>query len=435
MDIEKLLSKNQILLAQKEQNQYKIPFIHAVKRLNLIKDLDEILFEHLKVLWLDEVPFDHIPHQDCCIFLSQTYVGLVLSDPLDFLKRDHFIAYAQSKWQRPIRLYWANLAHILSQKDSSDFLMNLLYKTCHASDLHIHKFLDSVDLKVRVDGKVKHHTALSQKEWEPFHNRLKIMANLDIAEVRRPQSGHTELVIAGHLIDLRISTHPTIHGENMAVRFLDKHKGIKSLNDLGFLDDQIRVLKELMTLSYGLIVLCGPTGSGKTTTLYSLLGEVDTKKCHVATLEDPVEYQLFGICQTEIKYGLLDYKEGIKSLLRQDPDIMLIGEIRDEDTAKMAFRAALTGHLVLTTLHVPHTKAAKTRLMNLGVPEFEIDHYLKAAISQKLVAKKCTSCKGLGCVLCDQTGQKGRALLAELWTPDFFMPMEDHMENLKDMLA
>ena len=428
-----VLSESDYQIAKQEQERYNVPLVSIVRRLHLIPDFDQWILKHYQSSWIESIAQDVLLlSSSACAYKNGDCIALIVTDPTDIQMRDDAIQSAQKIWDHPIQLYWTDPSEIAKHTRHEDVLIDLLSQAAHASDLHVHRFGNFVELKLRIDGWLSPYKTFTQNEWESLNNRLKIMAHLDIAESRRPQSGHVELALNGHLIDLRISTHPTIHGENLAIRFLTKNKGVRKLEDLGFLSFQIELLRKIKNLSHGLVVLCGPTGSGKTTTLYSLLSEFDTQRFHIATLEDPIEYQLPGISQTEIHQGLLDYRDGIRSLLRQDPDIMLIGEIRDEDTARMAFRASLTGHLVLTTLHVPCALACHDRLLNFGVPSFEIDHYLKTVIAQKLVRKICASCYGQGCLHCSYSGSKGRTVIAEIWIPPSrdFPTMNEHANVL-----
>jgi type IV pilus assembly protein PilB len=223
---------------------------------------------------------------------------------------------------------------------------------------------------------------------------LKIISKLDIAESRRPQSGHARIQLAGKAVDLRISTHPGNFGENVAIRIFDLSNGVKSLNELGFANDDLRWLRKVISFPSGIFLVVGPTGSGKTTTLYSLLKEISSIETNVMTLEDPIEYQIEGVKQLELKEGgLLSFADGVRSVLRQDPDVMLIGEIRDEETAAMAVRASLTGRLALATLHAPTPLDGLRRLTDFGLKLSDFIPSLIGIFSQRLV-RYCDGRKG-----------------------------------------
>lgn len=284
-----------------------------------------------------------------------------------------------------------------------------------ASDIHLHPQKEGFEILFRVDGQLKSFLAGESEAWPSLCNRLKIKAKLDITETRLPQSGHFEDRVSGHLLDCRVSTHPTLFGEAIVMRLLDKSKTLKPLKELGFHPLQQEALEFFCRLSEGILILCGPTGSGKTTTLYSLLQQMDRSYRNIVTLEEPVEYHLPGIRQTEIQEGGMSFAQGVRSLLRQDPDVILIGEIRDEETAQMAFRAALTGHLVLTTLHTGTAAGVPERLKDLGVEPHLICEYLRGVVCQRLARHVCTRCQFKGCSFCYGEGFQGRSVIAEVW--------------------
>ena len=293
-----------------------------------------------------------------------------------------------------------------------------------SSDIHIVPCENQYNLLLRIDGELIPQEQLEIQQAERLISALKLKARLNVAESRKPQSGSFAETFFNRKIDFRISTHPTIYGETLNVRILDPHKNLLLLNNLGFPADIESNLNDLIQMKQGMIILTGPTGSGKTTTLYALLNMLAKKNLNIMTIEDPVEYKIPGIRQSEINpYKDLDYSAGIKSILRQDPDVILIGEIRDEETAKMAFRAAITGHLVLTTLHTNDAIGALQRLRDLGVENNFIADSLSAIVAQRLVKKLCDVCKvpTIGrhyvagkCNTCGHTGYKGRTNISEL---------------------
>lgn len=251
----------------------------------------------------------------------------------------------------------------------------------HASDIHIHPQENSDWVRFRVHGQLIEWGDISKSESQRIINRLKVLSNLHITETRRPQSGR----FSYGDVDVRTAFQVTILGESVVLRLLPRQRAIMPLHQLGLAADQQKVLRDILKAEHGLFVFCGATGAGKTTTLYALLAELDAQENNIMTLEDPVEYPMPSIRQTEIKPGVLDFADGVRALLRHDPDVMLIGEIRDADTAQMAVRAAMTGHLVLTTLHTHDVWSVPGRLMDFGVSPAMIGGHLLGAMHQKLV--------------------------------------------------
>ncbi|MDR1390771.1 MAG: type II/IV secretion system protein [Holosporales bacterium] len=252
-----------------------------------------------------------------------------------------------------------------------------------ASDIHITPFEKIFKILLRVDGSLTEYKTFSIEEFEQLAISIKVLAKLDISETRRPQSGHFQK----DSIDFRVSTHPTLYGETLVIRVLKKDKSIISIENIGFFHDQIEYLKSICSFSSGMIIFCGPTGSGKTTSIYSLIETMDKKSRNIMTLEDPIEYKISNVKQTKIIPGIIDFTDGIKSILRQDPDVILIGEIRDEETAKMALRASMTGHLVLTTIHANDSFGAIARLKEFKISNSIIADNIISIVSQRLVKK------------------------------------------------
>jgi len=237
-----------------------------------------------------------------------------------------------------------------------------------ASDIHFEPEEGFLRFRYRIDGVLRQIRSLHKSYWSAIAVRVKVMSGMDIAEVRAPQDGRISLTFSGRPVDFRVSTLPTVHGENIVLRVLDRQKGIVSLDNLGLQDEAMDTLRLMVARPEGLILVTGPTGSGKTTTLYSILGYLNTESVNIMTLEDPVEYPTNLIRQTSIsETARLDFASGIRSLMRQDPDIILVGEIRDEDTASMAIRAAMTGHQVFSTLHTNSAIGVIPRLLDIGV--------------------------------------------------------------------
>lgn len=309
-----------------------------------------------------------------------------------------------------------------------------------ASDVHFEPEEGFLRLRYRIDGVLRQVRSLHKDYWSAIVVRLKVISNMNIAETRAPQDGRISLNIRGHQIDFRVSSQPTTHGENVVLRVLDRAKGIVDIDDLGLHEDSLSLLKLIMARPEGIILVTGPTGSGKTTTLYSMLGYVRSEQVNIMTLEDPVEYPMDLIRQTSINEVLrMDFANGIRSLMRQDPDIILVGEIRDSDTAEMALRAAMTGHQVYSTLHTNSAVGTIPRLIDIGVKSEILAGNIIGILGQRLVRTLCPHCKtshtaadielqllGLpigdsvdiydanGCDICEGIGYKGRVAILEV---------------------
>lgn len=262
-----------------------------------------------------------------------------------------------------------------------------------ASDIHFEPEDGFLRFRYRIDGVLRQIRSLHKNHWSALAVRLKVMSGMDISETRAPQDGRITLSLSGRQIDFRVSTIPTIHGENIVLRVLDRQKGIVPIDELGLDPDILHLLQLMVARPEGLMLVCGPTGSGKTTTLYSLLNHLNTESVNIMTLEDPVEYPLGMIRQTSLNEAVrLDFASGVRSMLRQDPDIILVGEIRDEETAAMAFRAAMTGHQVFSTLHANSALGAIPRLSDMGVrPELMVGNLI-GILSQRLVRRLRPGC-------------------------------------------
>jgi type IV pilus assembly protein PilB len=299
-----------------------------------------------------------------------------------------------------------------------------------ASGVHIEHEEDAASVRYRIDGVLRHVMSIPRRRIAgAVIARLKIMAELDIADHMRPQDGRAALRVGGHDIGLRISTLPTQYGEKAVIRLLDRRSAEVPLAALGFPPEQADGLRALTRAAQGLVIVTGPTGSGKTTTLYSLLNLLRGEEVNIVTIEDPVEYSLEGINQVQIheKQGLT-FAAALRSVLRQDPDVIMIGEIRDRETAEIALQAAMTGHLVLATLHANDTLSAVTRLVDMGVDAYKIGPALLAVTAQRLVRRLCPLCrrrdettpyyKAAGCEKCGFTGYTGRLSLLEMLAPD-----------------
>ncbi len=311
-----------------------------------------------------------------------------------------------------------------------------------ASDIHFEPEAGFLRIRYRIDGVLEHSRSLHIKYWTAICVRLKIIAGLNIAESRAPQDGRLTLTLYGRPIDFRVSVLPTLHGENVVLRVLDREKAIIPLERMGLPEDTLAGLKRAISRPEGMLIVTGPTGAGKTTTQYSLLSHLNREDVNIMTLEDPVEYPLPLIRQTSISELVkVDFANGIRSVLRQDPDIILVGEIRDRETAEMAFRAAMTGHLVLSTLHTHSALGVFPRLLDLGLSPGILAGNVIAVVAQRLVRRLCPHCKAayapppeerhllgdapdlrvyrpVGCVHCAYKGYRGRLPLMELLVMD-----------------
>lgn len=306
-----------------------------------------------------------------------------------------------------------------------------------ASDIHIEPFKDKMCLRYRIDGKLYEIPPPARHLHLAIISRIKILAKLDIAEKRLPQDGAFLVRIGERPIDLRISVIPTIYGEKIVLRILDRSQVVLDLKQLGFEPKQLEILRKAIIAPYGLVFLTGPTGSGKTTTLYAILNEIKTPTKNIITIEDPVEYKLDGINQVQIKPEIgLTFATALRSFLRQDPDVMLVGEVRDLETAQICVRSALTGHLVLSTLHTNDAPSAVNRLMDIGIEPYMLAPSLLLVVAQRLARKLCPDCKeayepsieqrkganlkaeliykARGCPKCNNTGYKGRSSVGEI---------------------
>lgn len=314
----------------------------------------------------------------------------------------------------------------------------------NVSDIHIEPQEDDIEIRVRIDGILQKNIELDTEALSSITSRIKIMANMDIGEKRIPQDGRIEYSVGNKAIDLRVSSLPTIYGEKIVMRLLDKSNFMFSNEKLGLSENDLKKYKRMISKPYGILFVTGPTGSGKTSTLYTMLSELNDHRRNIITLEDPVEYKMKGLNQVQVnsKAGIT-FATGLRAILRQDPDIIMIGEIRDGETAEIAVRAALTGHLVLSTLHTNDAPSAISRIIDMGINPFLISSSTIGVIAQRLVRKICTKCiarypiddaynevfgisstnkrymyKGAGCEQCFGSGYKGRVAIFEIMEVD-----------------
>lgn len=318
-----------------------------------------------------------------------------------------------------------------------------------ASDIHIETFETQLVVRFRVDGVLREILRPNRKMASMLVSRIKVMAKLDIAEKRVPQDGRITLRIAGRAVDVRVSTMPSSHGERVVLRLLDKNNARLNLQDLGMTQVNRGHFSELIRKPHGIILVTGPTGSGKSTTLYAGLSEINSKDRNILTVEDPIEFDLQGIGQTQVNARVdMTFARGLRAILRQDPDVVMVGEIRDLETAQIAVQASLTGHLVLSTLHTNTAAGAITRMEDMGIEAFLLSSSLLAVLSQRLVRTLCDDCKvphqpstqecavlgisqpttvysAKGCAACNQTGYRGRTGIHELLLVD---------ENIRELM-
>jgi len=287
-----------------------------------------------------------------------------------------------------------------------------------ASDIHFEPGVNNLRVRYRIDGLLRSGILIHRSMQAQVISRIKVMSGLDISEQRLPQDGRAFIKIGDREFDLRVSTIPVIHGEKAVLRLLDRGKTALPIEDLGMPAKELDLYKQAISKPQGMIVVCGPTGCGKTTTLYSSLQKINNDDRNILTVEDPVEYQLTGInqIQVNIKTGLT-FAMGLRGILRQDPDVIMVGEIRDMETASIAIKAAMTGHLVFSTLHTNDAVGAALRLRDMGVEDYLIKDTLNCIVSQRLVRKFCPNCKGSGCKACNQAGYKGQVGIFEMLDP------------------
>ena len=322
-----------------------------------------------------------------------------------------------------------------------------------ASDIHIEPFEQSLKIRLRIDGVLQEIDAPNVKSTAAVISRIKIMAKLNIAERRLPQDGRIKVQMIGKELDLRVSTIPTMHGESVVIRLLDKENTVLDFAGLGFAGRHLQQFIDVLSLPHGIILITGPTGSGKSTTMYAALKQLNTPERKIITVEDPVEYQMEGINQIQAKPQIgLTFASALRSIVRQDPDVIMIGEMRDLETARIAVQSALTGHLVLSTLHTNDAAGGITRLLDMGLEEYLLTSTVNGILAQRLIRKLCPSCKKgaiaapeivkklrlqrfapkgdivlyqpIGCSACSHTGYRGRLAIIE------FLPMTDPIRKL-----
>lgn len=502
----KVITKEQLAQAEAEAKKLKIPLRKALLSLGMVKDSDLVAFyeQHMKipvvnlsnyiidskVLSLIPEPFARA-HNVIPLFKAGDIITVAMTDPLDVVVLDELRAMTkciiepvlttETDIRKAFNQYYspsASIDEVVKKIDEEESeieqqkirdeeeeltpekmrqaaeqapiikLVNLIITEAvkeGASDIHINPEEKMVRIRYRVDGILREASTLPKNLQAAVISRIKIMSDMNIAIKRSPQDGRFRLKIENNQIDMRVSSFPSIHGENIVMRILDPASIMIGLQDIGFYPEDLEKIRSLITKPHGIILVTGPTGSGKTTTLYAALRAINSIDKNIITLEDPVEYQLEIIRQAQInpKAGLT-FASGLRSILRQDPDVIMVGEIRDRETAEIAIQAAMTGHLVFSTLHTNDAPGALTRLTDMGIEPFLISSSVIGILAQRLVRKICPSCKesykptekvlrelgiedisgktvfyrGKGCKNCKNTGYKGRLGIFELLITD-----------------
>ena len=438
--------------------------IHYLKKHKMVP----VITDELQAIAVND-PINFQPADDLRLLLQRQDLSIILA-PQDQIMAAINLSYDMSRTSAKDYFEEINeesADELISEINESDDLLdetsdapiiklvNLLVSGAikdRASDIHVEPYSANVKIRYRIDGILYDILNLPRRIQSPLVSRIKIMAKLNIAEKRLPQDGRIELKIADRLVDVRVSILPTAFGERVVLRLLDKSSHILKLSDLGMHDERIKTLARLIKSPYGIILVTGPTGSGKTTTLYAALSTINRPEINIITIEDPIEYQIDGVGQIQVNPKIdLTFAAGLRSIVRQDPDVILVGEIRDRETAEIAIQSSLTGHLVFSTLHTNDAASAGTRLIDMGVEPFLVTSSLVAIIAQRLVRLLCPHCKevyipdaetlanlGLkqsiingntfyrrkGCNLCMQTGFRGRTAIFEI------LIVEDNLKKL-----
>jgi len=365
-------------------------------------------------------------------------LNIVLDTPviLQSCEREELQQYLTTNYRQ------RNGNNVSQMSYSTDFLEKILLeaKAIGSSDIHFEPYENNSRVRLRLDGKLLEYYSVPIADYPTMVNKIKIRANLDISEKRLPQDGRITVSSQGEEFDIRVSSLPTLHGEKLVLRILSRDTGSIDLTSLGMNDNELVRYQEGIKKPNGIVLISGPTGSGKTTTLYATLKQLNDGATNILTIEDPIEYTLEGVNQVQLKENIgLDFSSALRTFLRQDPDIIMVGEIRDVKTANMAIRAALTGHLVLSTIHTNSAWATISRLIDMGVPPFLIASTLNMSVAQRLVRKLCDNCKekrpidtgsfpsgfkipkdlehhwtAMGCNACHHTGYHGRKALYEI---------------------
>jgi type IV pilus assembly protein PilB len=399
-------------------------------------------------------PLDVLTQDDIRIITKADKVDLVLSREEDIIKALGILYKEEDTKKLLDEELEFEVSEAVESKDSLETLIEesehppivravnlLIYNALRkrASDIHIEPYLDKLLVKYRIDGVLHDEFDFPKKNQQAVLARLKIISSLDITEARLPQDGRFKVKFEGREIDFRVSSLPTHFGEKFVLRVLDKENLSVGLKSLGFSDEPLKLFEDAIKAPFGILVVTGPTGSGKSTTLYSIVNQSNTPDRNIVTIEDPIEYQVEGITQIQVNAEIgLSFANGLRSVLRQSPDIIMVGEIRDSETADIAIKASLTGELILSTLHTNNSVGAITRLIDMGIEPFLLASSLVASTAQRLVRKLCPKCKekykveekilhdlnintaqrdffrAKGCSFCNNTGYRGRIAILEV---------------------
>ncbi|CAO4842791.1 MAG: hypothetical protein CNLJKLNK_01027 [Holosporales bacterium] len=421
---ELIFSPDHLSILKQEQEASQETLIQVALRLRFINkdDLIKIYANYSKFPYIcvaeNKHKITHIQEDADCGYIyyeTETSIGIVVEDPLNVVVTDKIKKYISKPKQ--IEWFCGNLDALKNRNQAppSDLVDIIILDAIEkkASDIHIFSKEHTIEINLRILGQMTrykmHHKSISSK----LINRLKILSNLDIANTKTSQSGMFIYEKNQQSIHCRVSFHPSYFGEKVNIRLLNPYQQAFDLSSLGFKEPDLNLLHHALNHQSGLIILTGETGAGKTTTLYACLNALKNKQLNIMTLEDPIECFLPFATQTQVS-SQFNYAQGIRSLLRQDPDVILVGEIRDEETASMAFRAAMTGHLVLTTLHTQSVHTIKDRLRDLGVHEHLIHSFVLLTVNQSLIPVRHDDCNANGCEHCNNTGILKRILAYEI---------------------
>lgn len=417
-------SKYSLIPFYEKDNEVHVAFSNPFE----VKVIDELKFITNKKIKIFFALSSHISQT-----IENCYGKQVVEVAVEEMKKEYLLQVKENDEEEHSKIFTEDAPVIR--------ITNSLFKqavSTEASDIHLEPFKCFAILRMRVDGILNEINQIPNNVYKSLCTRIKIMANMDIATKLIPQDGKITENIDGKDYDFRVSSLPTMYGEKLVIRVLYKSERFINLDSLGFASDKVMILRDILKLSHGMILVTGPTGSGKSTTLYALLNEINSKSKNIITIEDPIEYNMIRINQVSVnnKAGLT-FSTGLRSILRQDPDVIMLGEIRDEETAQIAVRASITGHLVLSTLHTNDAITSISRLIDMGVPSYLVADSLVVVLAQRLIRKLCIHCKiehnpsedefqhlgfkiekgiysALGCNKCNGTGYKGRTVVYEI---------------------
>lgn len=433
-----------LIPADMAKNSMVIPIMrrHNVLKLAMVDPLDIDAMDTVARLVMMEIEPLILPEGELRQALEK-YYGLktIVEETLDRIReQDLTLEKDEDKNEEEERIS----VDVIEDEPVVRFVNSLLAQALadSASDIHVEPFKNSMRVRMRVDGRLRDVPSPDKKMFLPIVSRIKILSGIDIARTRTPQDGRFNVREASREVGVRVSTFPTIHGEKVVLRLLDKSTALYGIDNLGFLRDDKEKIKNVLRRPYGFILSTGPTGSGKSTTLYSILNFINSPEKNIITIEDPVEYTLEGLAQAQVNVRAgMTFESGLRSILRQDPDIIMVGEIRDRETANIAVHSALTGHLVLSTLHTNDAASAVTRLVEMGIEPFLVTSSVSCVIGQRLLRKICPECKesyyptpsvhksfqiredvllyrGKGCPACKYKGYRGRTGVYEVLVLD-----------------